>query len=441
VGEVLATMGTVALRAADFERAAVIFEQLYERRPADPNALPLLASAARIRLLLGDVSAATESLRILRSKGDVHQQRNAHQMLMEAYDRAGDGESLASVASTAKKAAPSWYGAGVYLGIAYAAQGKLELARREIEAALRMRATSDFDEALAARAAFTLGQVTQAELEAVPIRDASAVESAVAAKLELLGAVEQAYVNTIGAGDPLWIVAALHESARLYAGFAETIASLPAPDGMSAADREAYRNALAQQAAPYRQQAADTLAACKARAQSLRVFTPYAAACMRDDLGVVGLESRRRRTRSGGGESVAHEAAEMRRQLAKQPESIELLLSLSRLIVQTGDYHLARLMLSKAAETNTDNPQILNLLGVSLWMLGDTQGAFTNIKAAHDKGLNLATANLAALYAAYDYVLKAEETLGTVEELPTLDLTVPDLHPGVATYVRSAGAG
>ncbi|MEZ4273265.1 MAG: outer membrane protein assembly factor BamD [Myxococcota bacterium] len=51
--DVFGTMGAFAGRSADFERAAVYFEEYYKRFPSKKSAIDLLASAASFRFFLG----------------------------------------------------------------------------------------------------------------------------------------------------------------------------------------------------------------------------------------------------------------------------------------------------------------------------------------------------------------------------------------------------
>ncbi len=438
--EVLSTMANFALRAADFERGAVLFEELFKRYPKDKQGVSVLASAATTRLLLGDIEKAAEDFRALRASGDAKQKQNAHERLMEIYREAQIWEELGRVAQTAAQEQPAWVSATAHLGIAYAEQGKDELAERELKRALERKAAAEPEREAQARALFALARLYQRRFDQLVFTDAGSAEAILGQKVQLLSAIEQLLVQTVGTGQGVLAIAALQESARLYQRFGAFIEKAPLPDGISAADRKVYEQELSKQAQTYYQKAADALKVCVDKSEQLRVFSPHGLACNQGSSEPVVLEARRRRAAGAvGDEAYQREIQDLRVQLAKTPENTELLKRLARRAMQVGDFHLAKLALGKVLEAGDDS-EAQNLLGVTLWSLGEPQSAYAALDKAFKQRSTQAAANLAALCEAYGFSRLKDRYYGEAGVLPP-DLSAPDYHPRVRQMVAGAAGG
>ncbi len=435
--DILSTMGTFAVRGADFERAAAYFEELWKRFPKHEAAVQVLSSAATIRLMLGDVATAAQDFRELRLVGDAAQRRHAHERLMEIYLDAQAWNDLERVAQTAAKDHPQWAAPVAHLGIAYAENGKDQLAVRELQRAGKLAAKSDADKEAQARALFTLGRVQQRQFEALQLKEDVSVEEVLGKKIELMQAVEKRYGEVIATGVGPWAIAALSEWARLYQGFSEFIGAAPVPVELSPEDKAAYRAQLGEQAQGFLRKAQETLQACAEKAEQLRVFTAHARACTTSSLEPVVLEARLSRSGNRLDDAEERELAAMRLELARTPESAELLKRLTRRAIQLGELHLARMAIAKVVEQNPKDGAAQNLLGVTLWSLGMPQQGFAALERAHKERAPGAAANLAALHAAYGYTKQAQRYLGEAGALTGFDLTAPDFHP----TVRQLGNG
>ncbi len=437
--DVLGTMGAFAVRAADFERAAAYFEEFYRRFPKAPNAKSVLASAANIRLLMGDFDKAAAAFRSLRKEGDAGTRRNAHEKLMEIYRESRNWDELARVAQTALQENRNWLGAAFHLGVAYLEQNKFELAEKELRRAAGMRANGDFDAQASGRAPFELGRLMHRRFDKLQFRDADTAEQVLGAKVELMGAMEQSYVAAIQSGQGEWGIAGLYEVARAYHGFGEFIAGAPAPGGLSQADLKQYKEALNEQGGQYKQKAKETMQVCKDKALELKVFSPFARACLAGTYGIVDASTVRARSRVTGDETYQKHIAALREKLVKTPEHIDTLLQIARSALAVGDYHLAKLTLGKAVETDPRSATIQNLIGVTNWNLGKTQEAYEAFKKASDKKLKLGSLNLAALYHGFGYEKYAAAALRRAGDIGGVDLTVPDLHSSVAASIQELG--
>ncbi|MEK7704073.1 MAG: hypothetical protein AAB426_03875, partial [Myxococcota bacterium] len=431
IPDVLATMGSFAIRVADFDRAAVLFEEYQRRFPQQKNALDLLMSAARIRAMLGDDDAAGKDLRLLRKLATGGVQREAHVKLMEIYDGARAWDELARVAQTASSFDSRWATPALYLGIAYAESGKGQLAERELARALRLAGRGAETRALTARAAFEAGRLNQLKMDELRFAGPDTAEQVLGAKLTLLESAERHYVSAIGGGDGTWAIAALHEAAQLYRSIGASIRGVPLPPTLSAAEKKQVDEALAAQAKQYDDKGQQTLGACAAKAKELRVLSAFAAACIAGSGDVAVVDTKRRRGQPSDDEAYQRDIAVLRQQLATQPESVDLLVNLATRAMRAGDYHVARLTLAKASEIDARSARVQNLMGVTLWQLGEPQLAADAFEKARRLHMVEGSANLAALFAEYGYDALSRQMLGEVGGSGKLDLQSVDLHPSV----------
>ena len=434
--DVIGTMGSFAVRAADFERAAFLFEEFYRRFPKEKNAEDILLNAATINALLGKYEEAGKSLRTLRASTSPSTREQAHEKLLTIYRDIGDWEQLARVAQTALQDNATWLGADAYLGIAYAEQGKSQLAQKELTKAVRMRPKSEFDQEAQARALFTYGKLFQKDFDDLQFKGADKAQEVLQRKLGLLQSIEEAYTAAIQTGVGDWAIASLHEAAKLYQEFATFIANAPAPDNMSAAEKQQYAVALKAEADPYTARAKEAAQACATKAEQLKIFTGYASACITNGQPTTAGEAKRRRADVSGDEAYQQDLAKFQQQLAKKPEDLPTLEGLARRAMQVGDYHLAKLVLSKAAEVDPRSAMIQNLLGVASWQLGEVAAAYVALDSAAKRKLTPAMANLAALFNDYGYDRQAKQLVTAIGNLQSLDLTSVELHPSVGKLVQ-----
>ncbi|MBC7794540.1 MAG: tetratricopeptide repeat protein, partial [Clostridia bacterium] len=439
--DVVATMGNFAVRSADFERAAFMFEEFNKRFPKEKNANEVLLSAANIRMLLGEYEDAAKDYRSLRGTGASDAQTESHRKLMQIYRDAQDWEQLARVAQTAAQETKNWFLPTFNLGLAYARQGKDQLAEKELAAAVRQPTKGDEESALVAQAYFELGQIQQKRFETIQFKGTANQEQILGEKLKGLQQIEGLYSQAIGTGQGEWVLGAAQGLARLYQEFGNFIANAPAPDGMGAADAKQYQAALAQQAAPYTAKANETLSACAQKANELKLMSPFATACLSGKTTSSSAGSAKRvRTAVTGDDAYQKELAAYRAELVNKPSSVEVIEKIGRRAMQVGDYRLAKLTLTKAVEIDPRNVRVQNLLGVASWQLGETQEAYEAFQRAYKARSNEAAANLAALYREYGYTKDAQAMLGRAGDLNSANLSAADYHPSVRALL-SEGAG
>lgn len=429
--DVIATMGSFAMRAADFDRAAFLFEEYFKRYSSKKNARDLLASAADIRYFLGDTAKAAASYRILRQGGSDKQRLEANQKLIEIHRQARDWPGLGRAAQAALQGNPSWVGGVAYLGLSYAEQAQDDQALRELQKATQLQAYTAFDKEAKARAFFEVGRLLQKRFDSISFRDAASAEQVLGQKMQLQQVVEQAFVGAISAGHGTWAIAALQQVAGLYQRMGEFIPNAPMPQGLTAGEVEQYRAALAENGEAYLAKAAETIKACAKKAEQLKVFTAFASACLAGGLDPVVTETTRQRAPASGDDAFRQEVAQLQGRLAKTPESLPVLKQMARRAIGVGDFHLAKLTLSKAVEVNPRDPEVQNLLGVAEWSLGSADAAYEAFSQAR-KGRNRQAAfNLAALYLEYGYTRQAKRLLREAGDPASVDLSSPDVHPAV----------
>jgi len=82
-----------------------------------------------------------------------------------------------------------------------------------------------------------------------------------------------------------------------------------------------------------------------------------------------------------------------------------------------------------------------NLSGVALWQLGEAQDAATAFDAARNRGYLPGAANLASLYYDYGYERLAKQTATSLGDIKSLDLSSPELCPGVGHMLEELLGG
>jgi len=229
--DVFGTMGNFAARAADFERAAVLFHEFYKRFPRQKNALQLLGSSANFRLFLGDYDRAAALFGILRGSGSAAQRREAHEKLMDIYRRTHNWQGLQRAARAALQADPRWLTAAYSLGLAYLGQENTQPAERELSRAAGLSARNAKDKESKARSYFELGELLQRRFATLVASDPAQAEALLQRRFEFLEAMERYYVAAIETGSGEWGIASLHALARAYDNFGSSSEICRCPAG------------------------------------------------------------------------------------------------------------------------------------------------------------------------------------------------------------------
>ena len=393
--DVLSSLGDLAIRETDFARGAAYYEDFARRFPRDEAAQNLLASAAKIRLYLGDFSGAMADYERLANIGGA----DAGQYFAEmagAAERTGEWRRVI-LASTPIMSDPMF-------GVEARSRAGLAMYRAGQEgdaASTLMSVVQDAPpgtvqgEAVhyAARASYYLGEILRAHFESVQFGkgDDSAV---LQEKFGLLAELEGQYVTAIKYGDPEYAIGALYRLGQAYREAADFLDNAPEPEGITPEELKAYRAALKEQSDQYRVTSKQTFKTCREKTVKLNAFNPYARGCLTEK--EVPDEAPHAPARQ---EAVIAGAGELRARIAKNSKDIDALVELARAANAAGDHYYAKLVASKALEVSESAAGAHLAIGVADIQLGNYQTAFYSLKRAQELGKGTAyQANMGYLY-------------------------------------------
>jgi tetratricopeptide (TPR) repeat protein len=444
--DVLATLGKMAAQAVEFRRSARYLEEAARRKPGDARAVEMLRAAAAIRAHLGDASGAKEVYRlVLQRSQSAGARREAALQLADLLDRTGQLEEASQAYASAIGEGAT--GAATYFKLGYAKvrlQNPEEALKYLRLAADRGRGADSAEDADGAAAAqFYLGQVILEEFQGIAFGGDRSVDRQIlmAKKMRLDGA-QQAYLAAVRAGRPAWSIAALARLAVLYEGFALFIEGAPAPEGMSAADAQQYKNVLKKESVPWRRKAKEALQTCVDLIHKQSIATPILTAATKACLSGQPLTTDpgvRPQLRGGSrGGALSDQAAVLRKRIAKNSKDYDALGKLATLMVQAGDIYEAKMVLDKAIEGGAPSA-VWNLRGVVTFQLGYVQEAYDNLRRAVDRDPHnpYARANLAVLFQKFGYAKEARNEAAKVSasKIPS----AVDLVPGAREVLSSLG--
>jgi Tfp pilus assembly protein PilF len=138
--------------------------------------------------------------------------------------------------------------------------------------------------------------------------------------------------------------------------------------------------------------------------------------------------------RRGGRKAEGKQVDDLKAKLLKNPNNLKVLVELAMLSIWSGDYYMAKLILSKAMEVNENHAPTLNLMGVISLSHGEDQEAYDFLKKAMsaDSGHIPTRVNMAAMFMKYLDEPRAKAVLRSVQpRVKTLDLSTPNIHPSV----------
>ena len=228
----------------------------------------------------------------------------------------------------------------------------------------------------------------------------------------------------------------------LYEGFALFIEGAPAPEGMSAADAQQYKQVLKKESVPWRKRAKEALQTCVDLVHKQSIATPILTAATKACLSGQPLtvdpgEKQPLRGASRGG-ALSDQAAVLRKRIAKNSKDYDALGKLATLMVQAGDIYEAKMVLDKAIEGGAPTA-VWNLRGVVTYQLGYVQDSYDNFRRSVDRDPHnpYARANLAVLFQRFGYAKEArnEAAKVTTAKIPNQ----VDLVPGAREVLSSLG--
>ncbi|MEW5847311.1 MAG: tetratricopeptide repeat protein [Myxococcota bacterium] len=395
---VLPALGELAINGGEYDRGAGYYEEFTRRFPNDKASTDLLSAATELRLALGDRANAMTNLEKL-IKASEGPKRTEYQMQLirtaleaKAWRRAAD-------ASEPLHDNPQVGAEARVLGAeGLIKAGEEAAAARVLLGATQMVARGEGGEngkQAASRASFMLGELLRKEYEQIKFGSGADDATVLAAKFQKLEELEKIYGQAVQLGDAGSAIAALYRVGQAYRGAADMLDGAPMPEGLAEADQQAYRAALAERSGPLRSTGDEYLKTCKEKSGQLRIFSPFARACLTgapvpDELPG---PAPRAVTEIPG-------AAELRVKLRNNPKDVEALVELGKRALAAGDYYGARVIFSRAEELAGNRADVHNGLGVANHGTGDVQAAYFSFKRALeiDSGFALAHHNLAIMF-------------------------------------------
>ncbi|MEJ2039928.1 MAG: hypothetical protein P8X55_13500 [Desulfosarcinaceae bacterium] len=262
----------------------------------------------------------------------------------------------------------------------------------------------------------------------------------VARKNKLLQQLEGGYQKVMAAKSPQWALKACFRANELNREFAEFLIQSPLPEGLSAAQRQQYKQLIQQKAQAYQDKADQYVKTCIELARKWEICDPRLVSYFTPSEHPQGSDGRYDSLMTG----------QSSREIGQQGLKDKSLMAIYHKMINSGDDPTAHLDLARAYLKEGDFRQaflaaqngltklksgqngleadLLNLIGVTRLYCGQDQAAKDAFKKA--LGLNplsgAARINLAGLYHHYGHHEKAREIAKT---LASSQLNREDVHP------------
>lgn len=400
------TMARFATDMGDYDAAARHLESMEQHFPGDPKTIEALDTAAAVRQMLGEADRAVRDLEKVAAAT-----RGAEPLarLAEVKLEQGDLAGAEQAAEAALARDPGSARAAAVLGRALLDQNRHDEAQQKLVTAGRniQKAVDTEPEALA-RVYFLWG-------ESMFRQFAELGPEELEWKAQLLQMLEQAYSSAASLGGD-WAVAGLFRLGQSLNLLADALAAMPEPPNLTAKQKQEFKQAIAEQVKPLREQAGEVLKTCVRKSRELDVYTPFALAC------ATGKEVQEQRVVVPARPDLpAERVAEYRKALADNPANVEALAALGRAYLEAGDLRRARLVFSRLLEVDENQPVAHATLGFLLVKLGEPQLAMHAYKRALElDGRDEKTrVNAAALMCKYGNVEGARKELARVKSVPS----------------------
>ncbi len=424
LGDIFGSLAAFTYETGNFEQAMVYLEEYHRRFPGVAQAQRALYRAGVLKQLLGDHRGAIAAFEPLLTAADPELRADAANNALLSYEKVGDWDGLDQAARKILAADPGQVRAHTVRGLVAQQAGNLEVAAEHFENAVKSagRGASGSVAEDAARAAFGLGDLVFRQFERIGLE--GDLQTAAAAKAELLAELENAMVDAVAYNRGTWAVAALHRVGLAYASFARFLESAPVPEGLAAGELQQYQTLVAEQVAQIQAKANDYFDTCLTKARSLGVMSAAVLGCHERGpeatLGVVSINPQNPRTTQ----------AALEQALAKNPKDLDVLDQLAELHLLRGEAARAKLVAGRGSELDERDGRFFNKLGMAELALGQPQEAYFAFKKAAELGHPYAAASLAAL------LLDFKDTSGAARAVESAKVEIPpgavDIHPRAA---------
>lgn len=428
LGDVFGTLASFTTQTGEYEQATVYYEEYYKRFPTDVSAQKYLAASGDIKQLIGDHRGAIAAYReLLNVAKDKQLRQDYSAKMLDSYEALADWEGMQAAANDVLRIDPESVKAHLMLGLVAQKAGDLDGAVLELQQAIRAagRGSDEQIQDDAARASFMLGDVLYRRFEKI---DAGGdLQAAVGAKAELLGEIESALVDAVGYGRGVWAVAALHRAALAYSGFVSFLENAPAPEGLSAAEVQQYRQLVAEQTAGIKAKSEEFYDTCTKKARELNVYTGAALGCVDK-----GPEENVAQVSASGAAPPQQRKDTLKVALTKNPKDLEAIADLTDYFLLNREPAKAKLMASKGLEIEERDGRFHNKLGMADLLLGKPEVAFASFQRAADLKHPYAAANAAAIMIAFKDLEGAKKIAQNVDAAD-IPAGAADVHPGAAS--------
>lgn len=417
--EVVDQMGQMALKTADYRRAAKYFETFARKYPKDPSSQGLMKNASTMRELLGDFKEAAEDFRDL---GNF--EASAKQYVL-ARDWTRVAQTLSARPSASLKS-------NYWMGLALFRQGQREPSKTYFEKAFQSVASTNGvaeDKNMAAHALYLRASIDLKEYQAIQLGTGDEAQL-VKAKQAKLGQLSSQFNQVIGYGNGRWTIAALYELGRSHDEFAQFLTNASMPAGLNVAQQGQYKQLIAQQVNQFRSKAKGFFKACMENAEKFEVFTGFVKGCQSPGTTQVD-EAVEERLSVRASEGTPADAAMIRKKLFDSPRDINLLAELAQSYLRNQDYAMTRLIVSRILEIKPNDAKSEGLLGMTLMWMNDLGAAAETFMTAlkHKRNEPMAVYGLAALYRQFGFTQKFAQIQPRLKSIPK---PTGVLHPWIS---------
>ena len=411
--DVLITLGRHSAESGRFTEAAQWYEQLGARMGQDASAFDGWMAAGRLRLALNDYAGAQKDFQAAANIG-AGRRGEALALLAQTKLKARDlpgARATAQQALQVDKTNPQ--AAAVVAEVAANTPGeRADVLAKTLTPVVNAPSSQGED---SAKALWYLGEILYRNFKAIPPEQ---IDQKVAALQQLQGV----YNQSASMGSSEWAVASLWKLGLSLQSLAEAVESTPVPAGVSGADAQQFKAAVAQQVQPIKEQADEAFKTCLARASQLEVYSP----------AVIGCRTRSETARSPlppppAPGNLPPGFAELQKK-AEATQDAASLEALGLAYLDARQIPMAQLALARATELSDARSTAQNALGVALLYQGEPMAA----RAAYGKAIDAdpsnekARANLAALRCRYGDRDGARKELSAVK---AASLSGSDLDP------------
>lgn len=414
--EVVDQMGQMALKTADFRRAAKYFETFVRKYPKDPSSQALMKNASTMRELLGDFKEAAEDFR------DLGQFEASAKQYVLARDWTRVAQTLSARPSGSLKS-------NYWMGLALFRQGQREPSKTYLEKAFHSAASSTEDKTMAAHALYLRASIDLKEYQAIQLGSGDEAQL-VKAKQGKLAQLSGQFNQVISYGNGRWTIAALYELGRSNDEFAQFLTSASMPAGLSPAQQGQYKQLVSQQVNQFRTKAKGFFKACIDNAEKFEVFTGFVKGCQSPGTTQVD-EAIEERLSVRASDATPPDAGAIRKKLFDSPGDIKLLTELAQTYLRGQDYATARLIVSRILEIKPNDAKSESLLGMTLMSMNDLAAAAETFMTAlkHNRNEPMAVYGLAALYRQFGFTTKFNKIQSRLKSLPK---PTGVLHPWIS---------